>query len=213
MHYPKHNEKFMKLVLVNWIIQQYPNCLIALEVPFLGKQRRIDLLVITEDNQLLIFELKSKLDQLKTLADQINDYSSCFSNVYIVTDPKFLTPLCKMGLPSNIGQICIDTNRQVNLMKHPKDLKKTIIYNILTILKKQELSTIIGHSKLNIHELRNLIISSFSNIECSSFISNLLIQRYTKQNELFRIYKSDVLTYEDLIYLDHSFHSRYQSYK
>ena len=213
MHYPKYNEKFMKLVLVNWIIQQYPNCYIALEVPFLGKQRRVDVLIITEDLQIFVFEVKSKLDQLKTLLEQIQDYTLCFQNIFIVTDPKFLHSITKMNLPDYLGHICIDTNKDIKILNNSYKHTQISIYEALTILKKQELLSINGKSTMTIHELRTLIISSFSHIECSSFISNLLIQRYTKQNGLFRIYKSDVLTYEDLIYLDHSFHLRYQSYK
>ena len=211
MYSQKYDEKFTKLCMLEWIIHNYPLCTIALEVPFLGHQRRIDILVITENNQLIVFELKSKQDQLNKLIGQLLDYTSSFQFIYIATDPKFQTQISQMSLSQSVGQLLVNIYQEVKIVKPAVLSMDFNIYNMLTILKKNELLSILGYSKLKIHELRLVFIEQFTTKEILKHIAIILKHRYTKQNKLFYTYRSEKLTYEDLIYLNHSFHLHYLS--
>ena len=87
----KNNQNRIKTLLIDKIIKDNKNIddyIICSEVPFLSGKRWADLVVLTKDS-LIAYEIKSELDSLTRLSEQIKDYSKTFDKVYLVLSKKF----------------------------------------------------------------------------------------------------------------------------
>ncbi len=85
------NEKKIKATLIDYLLREGrgSNNIICAEVPFLGGRRWADIVELKE-NSLVAYEIKSELDSLVNLSDQLADYMDTFNEVYVVLSKKFI---------------------------------------------------------------------------------------------------------------------------
>ena len=68
------NEKQIKCLLIDHLLNTNVDSIIAIEVPFLSGKRWVDVLLITADRNLIVYEIKSDFDSLRKLESQLVDY-------------------------------------------------------------------------------------------------------------------------------------------
>ncbi|MNQ95867.1 hypothetical protein D3C85_1114450 [compost metagenome] len=93
-----YNAEDIKLFSLNFIPQYFGGA-ISFEVPFLNGSRRADVLLSNQE-ELISFEIKSDADSLSTLKEQLSDYKRCFNSTYVICGEKHLKKIQ--------GNKCID---------------------------------------------------------------------------------------------------------
>ena len=200
------DEKILKTRLIDYILScKYPKCkLIGVEVPFVSMKRRVDVLVITGTKELVAFEIKSDLDSLRRLHDQIKDYKKTFDKLYIVTSAKY-KDICDKDLHNtSVGYIYI--NGKIDERKKAKPTKKLDKECLARFLLKTDLVDL-GYNKCDtVEHIRNELIKDVKNIETLRKLAiDSLLQRYSKRFALFKKHKERKTLLSDLDYLTKDF--------
>lgn len=196
------NEKKLKCVLIDYLMDVYPSALlIGVEVPFISMKRRVDVLLITQDKQLIAFEIKSDQDTLRRLNDQITDYRKTFDKLFVVTSNKY-KDICQ-SLHKTIG--CIYYNNNINITRDASTIKRLSKHNLSFFLQRNDFQKIGYHQNLPILELRKKIVDSSTIQSLRNLAINSLLNRYSERFSLFKTYKENKTTLQDLDYLTKSF--------
>lgn len=82
------NAEDIKLLSLDFIPMAFDGVMMF-EFPFLNGRRRADI-ICSNDKYLIAFEIKSDLDSLSTLQEQVDDYKKCFNSTYIICGEKHL---------------------------------------------------------------------------------------------------------------------------
>lgn len=196
------NEKKIKCILIDYLMEIYPQALlIGVEIPYISMKRRVDVLLITEEKQLIAFEIKSDQDNLKRLPEQITDYKQTFDKLYIVTSKKYNDVIKKVS--KNIGGISI--NGRIYNTRSATQTKRLSKKNLSYFLQKRDFHQLGFASNLPIFSLRNKLIKMYSTAQIHEFAIKSLLCRYSSRFELFKKYKERNTTEQDLDYLTKSF--------
>lgn len=95
---------YYKTLIIDEFFNDLNIDLLVTEIPYLYGNRKADLVVI-HDNKSIAYEIKSELDNLTKLNEQIRDYQEVFNEVYVVIADKFKISQEIKNLPKNIGLI------------------------------------------------------------------------------------------------------------
>lgn len=200
------DEKILKIRLIDHILSnKYPKCkLIGVEVPFVSMKRRVDVLVITGNKELIAFEIKSDLDSLKRLHGQMKDYKKTFDKLYIVTSAKYKNICDKDSNNTSVGYIYI--NGKVDERKKAKPIKKFNKECLARFLLKTDLINL-GYNKHDtVEQIRKQLIKDTKNTETLRKLAiESLLHRYSKRFELFKKHKEQKTLLSDLDYLTKDF--------
>ena len=172
------NEKHLKCALIDYLMENYPTALlIGVEIPFISMRRRVDVLMITEEKQLIAFEIKSDQDNLTRLNGQISDYKKTFDKLYIVTSNKYKN-ICKM-IPNGIG--CLYCNDQtIKILRESKTIKRLSKKNLSFFIQQSDFQ-MMGYKNLSIIDARKKIINSTTTDLLRNFAINSILKRYSKR--------------------------------
>ena len=200
------NEKILKLRLIDYILKtKYPKCkLIGVEVPFVSMKRRVDVLVITGNLELIAFEIKSDLDSLKRLRGQVKDYQKTFDKLYIVTSAKYKNIHSSTYIGDSIGFIYI--NGDIAEKKKAKIAPQLDKYSLARFLLKEDLIKLGYDRNKTVEYLRKELIKDVKTTQAVRKLAlNSLLNRYSKRFELFKKYKESNTSLSDLDYLTKNF--------
>jgi hypothetical protein len=90
-----------------------------------------------------VYEIKTELDSLDKLPNQLNSYCKLFDKIHVVTHEKFLEKVLKVA-DKSIGLILLDSNLKLNEIRKAKSNKNNLDPNaIFDSLRKQEYLSII----------------------------------------------------------------------
>ena len=196
----KNNQEKIKTLLIDKIIKdnkKLNNYIICSEVPFLSGKRWADLIIIKKNN-IIAYEIKSDLDSLKRLPEQMKDYSNTFDKVYLVLSKKF------KKIPSisqNIGLLRFENEKlfKERVAQTQKKLKKE---NLSYFLWKQDLQKyIINKDEGEINKLRNIFINKYKTEQIKKIAISCLRERYERRFELFLYDRNEKTHLEDLYLL------------
>ena len=196
----KNNQNRIKTLLIDKIIKDNKNnddYIICSEVPFLSGKRWADLVVLTKDS-LIAYEIKSELDSLKRLSEQMKDYSKTFDKVYLVLSKKFKKI---PAIPQNVGLLRFDNEIffKKRVAETQKQLKKE---NLSYFLWKQDLKKhIINKKEDEVNRLRNRFINKYKIEQIKEMAISCLRKRYENRFELFLYDKNKKTHLEDLYLL------------
>ncbi len=185
----KWDEKKIKALLIDYLIEKGEGHIICSEAPFLGGKRWADILEIKE-NALAAYEIKSDLDSLIKLKEQLADYADTFNEIYVILSKKFAGQ--HKDLPKNIGYFWVDPDKEKIILKR-KSKKKTRLSkkNLSCFLWKQDMPVNLRRHNESIDLTRDRIIKSST----AKFIHNLALtalkRRYADRFKLFLKEKSD----------------------
>ena len=196
----KNNQEKIKTLLIDKIIkdnQKINNYIICSEVPFLSGKRWADLIVLKKD-KIIAYEIKSELDSLKKLPEQIKDYSNTFDKVYLVLSKKFKKI---PSIPQNIGLLKFE-NEKLSEQKDAKTQRKLKKENLSYFLWKQDLQKyVINKDKNEINRMRNTFVNKYKLEKIKKLAISCLRERYEKRFELFLHDRNTKTHLEDLYLL------------
>lgn len=191
----KSNASHIKAFLIDyWLEQNHPDLIIN-EVPFFKGSRRADLVII-EENKLIGFEIKSELDSLKNLKKQIDDYIKIFDIVYVVIDKKFIQNKELNELPNSVGIIIYD--KIIKIKKKPKQIKKFKKSNLISLLWRKDLETLLNNKKLDFDILQKKAQTKLPIRTIKNKILISLKERYGTNYKYFLLDRGNYTTVEDL---------------
>lgn len=171
------DESVFKYFLLEHILENNQYKLLCTEVPFLSAGRFVDLLQITEENEMIAYEIKSDKDSLSRLDGQINDYLKTFDKLYLILSEKFKD--CIKDLPKNVGYGFIKNGKIV--IKRKAQRRKTLSkLNVSMFLWRRDLLEYQTKKIQSVSEFRKAYVEGKKLEEVKSDAINALMFRYSK---------------------------------
>lgn len=200
-----YNEKQLKCKIVDYILRNYHPQLIGLEVPFFGGRRWADVLLITGDNKLIAFEIKSDFDSFRRIKAQLPDYAKTFDQTYLMLSPKFCQKKTLASLPGyiGIGTFSRDSGVPQMLRKAPMEdrLAKT---HLSYFLWNEDLSEYRKNKRETVTKIRARLKRYVSIRDLRKSAIRVLLKRYKTRYSRFLSEKSVKTQVEDLVWLTRS---------
>lgn len=170
------NEYFYKNTLLNELILQ-KHCLnttIALsELPV--NKSKADFVMINGKG--IVYEIKTELDNIERLNNQIEDYYRAFSYVNVVTCMNHLDKI-KKSIDENVGIIILTENNKLETVKEAKEKRDNLSHKtIFKILRKAEFESIILEAGYDLPNMSEFIYYT----ECLKIIECLDINYVQKE--------------------------------
>lgn len=179
----KWDEKRIKALLIDYLIKKKKGHIICSEVPFLGGKRWADILEI-KDNMLTAYEIKSDLDSLRRLQNQLIDYEYTFNEIYVVLSKKFEEKY--RDLPKNVGYFVIDPHKEKFILKRKSKIKIRLSKNNLSyFLWQKDMPENFKKYKEPVDLTRNRIIKHKTSKSIHNLAITALRKRYTDRFQLF----------------------------
>lgn len=139
------NEYFYKNELLTSLLIQnkkLSSCSALTELPI--SKSRADMIFIDENDTGIVYEIKTELDTLNRLENQIQDYYKAFSYMYVVIGPNHLQHLEQALKETNIGIIELTDNREFVHRKEATCNTDNLSHDVLfRTLRKKEFESIV----------------------------------------------------------------------
>jgi len=197
--YPSHdstdcavNADTIKYHLVRWLLDggmgfQKEQDAIGNEVLFSSKWRRADLLLLSDRFHAL--EVKSDVDSLSRLKEQLADYHQVFDKVSVVTTAKQLRGVQK-AVTAKTGVIVVD-NGQPRIVRQARITRRLNRNELSRFINRATLTTLLESNKrgMSTDELRQQAATAFPIRDVRRVAYDILRQRYIR---LFRLFLCDI---------------------
>ncbi len=150
------------------------------ELQFADGKRRAD--IVEVNGSMNVFEIKSDLDSLSRLAEQVYDYQICFDTVTVVTTEKHLYNVRKL-LPKGIGLLlaCRDDIVQIRKAACYRRFNK---YALASFILNDDLNSlfrsldIVGYSRMTTTQKRKCLSKLLPQDDLRSSAINSIKKRY-----------------------------------
>lgn len=189
------DEKVFKISLLKHILSQNNYKLICTEIPFLSLGRFVDVLQITQENELIAYEIKSDKDTLKRLDGQLDDYCQTFNKVYVIMSDKFKNHA--KALPKNVGYGFIK-NGEIIIQREAKSKKRLSKWNLSMFLWRRDLRKYQQEKNQCVGETRAYYIEQKKQDEIKDDAIEALLGRYDDVFDKFMQNKHCPLNADDL---------------
>ncbi|UZJ78752.1 sce7726 family protein [Fictibacillus sp. KU28468] len=140
------NEFFFKNTLFNkLVLGKYSLTTTAAFAEVIVKKSKADFVLINR-NKGMVYEIKTDLDNLDRLVYQLDDYSSAFNLVYVVTSEKNYYPVYKVvkELNPSVGIIVLTENVNLSLRRKAIENDSNLNHEVLfKLLRKKEYEQIL----------------------------------------------------------------------
>ncbi|WP_343464897.1 sce7726 family protein [Pantoea sp.] len=190
------NELDFKIPLTNYFMND-PSVALNFEFPFDYNRRRCDLLVVSS-NEIIGIEIKSDIDNLDKLEEQLDSYYKCFNKVYVACGQKHYASIKK--LDGDFGIIYI-TRDELEIKRKPKVKKKLSIFPILDMCDKALLEKWTGIKSSNKSDLIIQIDKKLSKAQIYAAHRNAIFEKVSRIFEAFISERGAVITREDITLL------------
>jgi hypothetical protein len=171
---------------------------IACEVPFNHYRRKADL-VVSKDNVITAFEIKSRYDNLDALDSQLKDYERCFDEVVLVTSETHLKNLTKINRKYGLW---VSDNEKILKKRNPKTIKRHKKESLLSLLTNKEIKEsfkYIKNKNLDNLEIQKFIEKSEKMETIKNGVTNALKKRYRQRFLVFIEERGKSTHIDDLI--------------
>ncbi|HDS1238609.1 sce7726 family protein [Pluralibacter gergoviae] len=190
------NEIDFKIPLTKYFMED-KNVALNFEFPFDYNKRRCDLLV-SSNEELIGIEIKSDIDNLSRLEEQLKSYYYCFNRVYVACGKKHYKEISQ--IKGNFGIIYI-TKDALSIKRKAKAKKELNIIAILDMCDKVSLEKITNLKSANKSELIMKIVSKYKKNEIYAIHHQAIHEKVSKIYSTFMSEKGDVITREDITLL------------
>jgi hypothetical protein len=176
------DEKDSKKLIYTWLLKKHTDAIIIPEVA-LG-DRRVDYLAL--DANITSIEIKSEVDTVERLEEQIKQYLKYSNYVYIAAHTSKIEKIKKMNIPDLVGLIEITSTKLKFLKKAKKQkidyavFKSFISYNEYLEMKRG----FKGSSKIEKMDMELLFDKIISKKKQSEYISYIMKQRYSNESNI-----------------------------
>ena len=183
------NEYFYKNTILNKILlgRHSINTTVALnEVPI--EKSIADFILI--NGKATVYEIKSEIDNVNRLGNQLENYYKAFTTVYVVTHQKNEQKVLDEIQNENVGIIILNNRNQLSIRKQAKpDSSKLSNETILKVLRKQEYENILLKFFHDLPSVNTIMyyrecLKWVNSIDTEEFYSNA-IQELHKRNITF----------------------------
>lgn len=199
--YKKNDAKQIKTILIDYLLKNFNIELIGIEVPYLSGYRRADMVALI-NNKLVGFEIKSELDSLSKLLNQINDYIDVFNEVYVILAEKYKHSSIVSKLPQKVGIYYIDKDNELLLRRKAKEQKILNPEKLIYFFKKNEMVRLNKiNSKFSLRKTRELFLKQNSIKNITEYSKNILRNKYQEKYKTFLNEKGEYTIREDLYLL------------
>lgn len=190
------NELDFKIPLTNYFMQD-SSIALNFEFPFDFNRRRCDLLVASPC-EIIGVEIKSDLDNLDKLEEQLESYYKCFNKVYVACGQKHYNTISK--LKGDFGIIYI-TRDNLEVKRKAKVRKRLSIFTILDMCDKALLEKWTGIKSTNKSDLIFLIEMKLSKSQIYTAHRNAIYEKVSRIFSAFISERGAVITHEDITLL------------
>lgn len=139
------NEYFYKNELLNSLLIQnrkISSCSVLTELPVANS--KTDMIFVDENDVGIVYEIKTELDTLNRLENQIQDYYKAFPYVYVVTSSSHLRQLEQVLEGTSVGIIELTNNNEFVYRKETTCNTASLSHDVLfRILRKKEFESIV----------------------------------------------------------------------
>lgn len=139
------NEYFYKNELLNSLLIQnksLSSCSALTELPV--AESKADMIFIDENDVGTVYEIKTELDTLNRLENQIQDYYKAFPYIYVVTSSNHLHQLEQVLKDTNVGIIELTNDNKFVYRKEATYNASSLFHDVLfRILRKKEFESIV----------------------------------------------------------------------
>lgn len=181
----KYRDQDLRIQLMEHIARTYAGTdyFAALEARYAASERRADVLVVSDFSH--AYEIKSDVDRLDRLPEQVKDYRRTFDYLTIVTTPMRARKIKQM-LGRNDGLIVI-SDQGVNEIKAPKQNKRIAKKNLAAICSKTILADALNVSSrsLPLETVRTLAEQKLSLPELRQTAFHELRRRFKGRYDAF----------------------------
>lgn len=155
----------------------------ALEARYAANDRRADVLVVSDHSH--AYEIKSDVDRLDRLPEQLKDYRRTFDFLTVVTTQTHVTKVKKM-LGKNDGLVVI-SDQGICEIKAPKRNKKIAKRNMVSMCSKPVLAKAlnVACSTLPLEEIRTLAERKLRLVELRQATFQELKRRFKDKYDAF----------------------------
>lgn len=203
----KLNETQIKIILLDDLLQKYNKneILIANEFPYLTGRRRLDLLMI-RNNKIHAFEIKSDLDSLQRLENQLSDYLDTFDYTYIVTTTRYEYEILQK-VNKSIGIIIVYNKTNIRTIREPIIRKRFKKINIAQFLWRKEVIQQLSNYKIKFNRnddtyaLQRKLNSAININKLKKIATDTIVNRIIGKYKNFLSERSELTDIEDLINL------------
>lgn len=198
------NADQIKVKLIDHLLKQDNNRAVASEVPFYQGHRRADILQLT-DHKTISYEIKSDLDTLVSVEDQLKDYANTFSYCYVVVTTKHLLNVRKK-IGSKVGIILVNDGKLKTIRK-PQENKRLSKHSLTLSLSAHKIR------QLHIERIKNysiqdqrMYIENYFNLKSlKKCFYDILLEKYFFKYTNFLKDRGEATTLTDLYYLQSSY--------
>ncbi|WP_176056005.1 MmcB family DNA repair protein [Brucella intermedia] len=196
------DEAVLKARCIDFLLSRQRNGELTIinELPYADGTRRADL--VSVDEKLHAFEIKSDVDRLSRLDNQVSDYRAGFDYISVVTTTKHLSKV-RYSQSRYVGVILVEENKITELRK-PTPFRRFDKYLQTTMLDVKSISELIRSQKLAIpenfraYEKRNLLASTMSQTELHEHVRQTLKKKYHQRFEIFMKHRGEVTLVDDI---------------
>lgn len=194
----------LKAALIDHLLACDDAIVLGAEVPFSDGRRKADL--IATGNNVAAYEIKSDRDSLDTLERQLDDYTKCFEQVYVVGGPSQIRQL-KARIPKSVGLIRVDEHVQP---LRPAHIRSNLVKaELAKLFSRNELDRLLSErgkrpryaKALTASELRTIVLRTFRRSDLVEFARTALASRLENRFEHFIRHRGQITHTEDLYYL------------
>lgn len=182
---PQFRDSDLRIRLLEYIARTYSGAdhFVALEARYASKMRRADVLVVSDHSH--AYEIKSDVDRLDRLPDQLKDYRRTFDFLTVVTTKTHARKVTKL-LGGNDGLIVISDQGACEI-KAPKRNKKIAKKNMVSMCSKPVLAEAldVACSALPLEKLRMLAEKKLSFVELRQATFQEMERRFKDKYDTF----------------------------
>lgn len=155
------NEAAIKVALIDHVINDVEEGgFITRELPYSFNRRRADLVIIGQ--HFTAFEIKSDIDNLGKLNEQIHAYKKSFHSLYVVTTEKHLGIIKKMT-PRNVG-VYLFTSVGIQKIRNATIRKRLDKKRLLSLIDRSAIEQALINKQIKSSQLKRMTVEGLYNL-------------------------------------------------
>ncbi|HAU5635959.1 sce7726 family protein [Citrobacter amalonaticus] len=190
------NEIDFKIPLTKFFMTD-SSVVLNFEFPFDFNRRRCDMLIASK-NEITGIEIKSDIDNLYRLDEQLKSYYTCFNKVYVACGQRHYKEISQ--IKGSFGIIYI-TQDSITIKRKAKTKKELNIFSILDMCDKSSLEKSTGLKSSSKADLIMGIMSTYKKSEIYSIHHKAIYEKVSKIYDTFISEKGEIITREDITLL------------
>lgn len=176
------DEAESKKNVYKWLLKTYKNSIIIPE--FSIYNRRADY-VCFHNNETIIIEIKSEVDNFTRLEEQLKAYQTFGNYIFVAVHSNKIDKLHKYNIPDNVG--IIEINKNLNLIKEAKKIENDVFTYRSYLSYNEERNLIKGlkfNTKIENKDIFPFLRTLYTDKELLDFFHFIIKSRYIEENEI-----------------------------